>query len=194
MFGDRGSRQSRRERISARGLMDTGTVVLVAIAVAAGGLIQGLGGLGFALVAAPVVTQVVPGTTGIGLVNALSIVQNLWLIARTDGRLAWVEVRRMLPRPGHGRRRGVARPAGERTGGVRPDSRGLCLRLGRVAAAGGSVPWTRSGRRLGRVGRRREHRVWCRRTSDRCLSRHARPTILAPTCAPCRSSSPCSAW
>ncbi len=77
--------------------MDTGTVVLVAIAVAAGGLIQGLSGLGFALVSAPVVAQVVPGTTGIGLVNALSIVQNLWLIARTDGRLAWVEVRRMLP-------------------------------------------------------------------------------------------------
>jgi uncharacterized membrane protein YfcA len=77
--------------------MDTGTVVLVAIAVAAGGLVQGLSGLGFALVSAPVVSQVVPGTAGIGLVNALSIVQNLWLIARTDGRLAWVEIRRMLP-------------------------------------------------------------------------------------------------
>jgi hypothetical protein len=77
--------------------MDTGTVVLVAIAVAAGGLVQGLSGLGFALVSAPVISQVVPGTAGIGLVNALSIVQNLWLIARTDGRLAWLEVRRMLP-------------------------------------------------------------------------------------------------
>jgi uncharacterized protein len=77
--------------------MDTGTVVLVAIAVAAGGLVQGLSGLGFALVSAPVISQVVPGTAGIGLVNALSIVQNLWLIARTDGRLAWREVRRMLP-------------------------------------------------------------------------------------------------
>lgn len=77
--------------------MDTGTVVLVAIAVAAGGLVQGLSGLGFALVSAPVISQVVPGTAGIGLVNALSIVQNLWLIARTDGRLAWLEMRRMLP-------------------------------------------------------------------------------------------------
>lgn len=77
--------------------MDTGTVVLVAIAVAAGGLVQGLSGLGFALVSAPVISQVVPGTAGVGLVNALSIVQNLWLIARTDGRLAWLEVRRMLP-------------------------------------------------------------------------------------------------
>jgi uncharacterized protein len=77
--------------------MDTGTIVLVAIAVAGGGLVQGLSGLGFALVSAPVISQVVPGTAGIGLVNALSIVQNLWLIARTDGRLAWLEVRRMLP-------------------------------------------------------------------------------------------------
>jgi uncharacterized membrane protein YfcA len=77
--------------------MDTGTIVLVAIAVAAGGLVQGLSGLGFALVSAPVISQVVPGTAGIGLVNALSIVQNLWLIARTDGRLAWLEVRRLLP-------------------------------------------------------------------------------------------------
>jgi len=77
--------------------MDTGTVALIAISVAAGGLVQGLSGLGFALVSAPVVAQVVPGTAGIGLVNALSVVQNLWLIARTDGRLAWVEVRRMIP-------------------------------------------------------------------------------------------------
>lgn len=72
-------------------------VALIALAVAAGGLVQGLSGLGFALVSAPVVSQLVPGTAGIGLVNALSIVQNLWLIARTDGRLAWGEVRRMLP-------------------------------------------------------------------------------------------------
>ena len=71
--------------------------MLVALAVAAGGLVQGLSGLGFALVSAPIVSQAVPGTAGIGLVNALSIVQNVWLIARTDGRLAWVEVRRLLP-------------------------------------------------------------------------------------------------
>jgi len=77
--------------------VDTGTVVFVALAVAAGGLVQGLSGLGFALVSAPVVSQLVPGTAGIGLVNALSIVQNLWLIVRTDGRMAWREVRTMLP-------------------------------------------------------------------------------------------------
>lgn len=77
--------------------MDTGTVVFIAVAVAAGGFVQGMSGLGFALMSAPVVSQLVPGTSGIGLVNALSIVQNLWLIARIDGRMAWREVRRMLP-------------------------------------------------------------------------------------------------
>ena len=77
--------------------MDTGTVAWIAMAVAAGGLVQGLSGLGFALVSAPVVSQLVPGTAGIGLVNALSIVQNVWLIWRTDAAMAWREVRRMLP-------------------------------------------------------------------------------------------------
>jgi uncharacterized membrane protein YfcA len=77
--------------------VETGTVTLIAIAVAGGGLVQGLSGLGFALVAAPMVTQLVSGTAGVGLVNALSIVQNGWLIARTDGRIAWAQLRRMLP-------------------------------------------------------------------------------------------------
>jgi uncharacterized membrane protein YfcA len=77
--------------------VETGTVLLIAIAVAAGGLVQGLTGLGFALVSAPVVTQLVSGTGGVGLVNALSIVQNVWLISRTKGRIAWEEIRRMLP-------------------------------------------------------------------------------------------------
>jgi uncharacterized membrane protein YfcA len=77
--------------------VEAGTVALIAIAVAAGGLVQGLTGLGFALVSAPVVTQLVSGTGGVGLVNALSIVQNIWLIARTEGHIAWAEIRRMLP-------------------------------------------------------------------------------------------------
>lgn len=77
--------------------MDTGTVALIAVAVAAGALVQGLSGLGFALVSAPVVTQLASGTGGVGLVNALSIVQNLWLIARTDGRIAWRTIGRIAP-------------------------------------------------------------------------------------------------
>jgi uncharacterized membrane protein YfcA len=72
-------------------------VTMIALAVAAGALVQGLSGLGFALVCAPIVTQIVPGTSGVGLVNALSIVQNGWLIARTDGRIAWPVLIRMLP-------------------------------------------------------------------------------------------------
>ncbi|MDP1877691.1 MAG: TSUP family transporter [Actinomycetota bacterium] len=71
--------------------------VLVTVAVAVGAFVQGLTGLGFALVAAPVVSQVVPGTSGIGLVNALSIVQNGWLVARTDAAIAWRVVARMVP-------------------------------------------------------------------------------------------------
>jgi uncharacterized membrane protein YfcA len=77
--------------------VDTGSITLIAVAVAAGGLVQGLSGLGFALVAAPIVTQVVTGTGGIGLVNALSLVQNGWLVLRTDGRIAWPAILRMLP-------------------------------------------------------------------------------------------------
>ncbi len=77
--------------------MDTGMVTLVAVSVAAGALVQAMSGLGFALVSAPVVAQVVPGSGGIGLVNALSIVQNAWLIGRTDAPIAWRELRRMVP-------------------------------------------------------------------------------------------------
>jgi uncharacterized protein len=77
--------------------VDTGTIAFIAIAVAAGGLVQGLSGLGFALVSAPVVSQLVPGTAGIGLVNALSVVQNGWLIGRLDAPIAWREVRRLAP-------------------------------------------------------------------------------------------------
>jgi hypothetical protein len=39
--------------------------------------VQGLTGLGFALVSAPIVTQLVSGTGGVGLVNALSIVLSI---------------------------------------------------------------------------------------------------------------------
>jgi uncharacterized membrane protein YfcA len=77
--------------------VDTGLVTLVAIAVAAGAFVQGLSGLGFALVSAPVVAQIIPGTAGVGLVNALSIAQNVWLIVRTRGPIAWRELGRMAP-------------------------------------------------------------------------------------------------
>ncbi len=77
--------------------MDTPTVVLICIAVFSGAFVQGLSGLGFPLVVSPVVTQIVPGTGAVGLVNGLSIVQNIWLIARTKGSIEWREIFRMLP-------------------------------------------------------------------------------------------------
>lgn len=77
--------------------MDSGTIGLIAAAMAAGAFVQGLSGLGFALVSAPVVSQLVPGTGGVGVVNAFSLVQNAWLLLRIDAPLAWREVRRMLP-------------------------------------------------------------------------------------------------
>jgi uncharacterized membrane protein YfcA len=77
--------------------MDPGTIAFIAVVVCAGALVQGLSGLGFPLVVAPVVTQIVPGTGAVGLVNALSIVQNLWLIARTRGAVAWPVLFRMAP-------------------------------------------------------------------------------------------------
>ena len=77
--------------------MDAVTVLLISGVVFAGAFVQGISGLGFPLVAAPVVTQIVPGTGAVGLVNALSIVQNIWLIARTDGSIAWRLLLRMAP-------------------------------------------------------------------------------------------------
>jgi uncharacterized membrane protein YfcA len=77
--------------------VDSVAVMLIASVVFAGAFVQGISGLGFPLVAAPVVTQIVPGTGAVGLVNALSIVQNLWLIARTDAPIAWRLLWRMTP-------------------------------------------------------------------------------------------------
>ena len=77
--------------------MDSGTILFIALAIFAGAFVQGISGLGFPLVVAPVVTQIVPGTGAVGLVNALSIVQNLWLIARTRGAVAWHVLLRMTP-------------------------------------------------------------------------------------------------
>lgn len=69
--------------------MDAIALALTACVVCAGAFVQGMAGLGFPLVASPVVTQIIPGTGAVGLVNALSITQNAWLIARTKGPVAW---------------------------------------------------------------------------------------------------------
>lgn len=77
--------------------MDGLSVLFISLIVAAGAFVQGISGLGFPLVTSPVVTQIVPGTGAVGLVNALSIIQNIWLIARTDGSIAWRVLLRMAP-------------------------------------------------------------------------------------------------
>ena len=77
--------------------MDSATLILIAAVVFAGAFVQGLSVLGFPFVASPVVTQIIPGTGAVGLVNALSIVQNLWLIIRTRGPIAWPVLARMAP-------------------------------------------------------------------------------------------------
>ncbi len=77
--------------------MDIHVLVLTAAAVFAGAFVQGLSGLGFPLVASPVLTQIIPGTGAVGLVNALSVVQNIWLIARTRSPIAWRILAGMAP-------------------------------------------------------------------------------------------------
>lgn len=77
--------------------MDVSTTTFIAVAVFAGAFVQGLSGLGFPLVVSPVATQIVPGSGAVGLVNALSIVQNVWLIFRTKGPVAWRLFWQMVP-------------------------------------------------------------------------------------------------
>ena len=69
----------------------------VAIAIFASAFIQGLSGLGFSLIAAPVITQVIPGAGAIGLVNLLALSQNSVMLWREEGRISRPVVRQLLP-------------------------------------------------------------------------------------------------
>jgi uncharacterized membrane protein YfcA len=71
--------------------------VVVAIAVFASALIQGLSGVGFSLVAAPAITQAIPGAGAIGLVNFLALGQNSLMLWRENGQIHWGIIRRLLP-------------------------------------------------------------------------------------------------
>ena len=70
---------------------------LLAGAVLLSGWVQGFSGLGFSLIAAPVLTQVIPGSSGIGLVNTLALAQNTWQVSREEGVIHWSALRRMAP-------------------------------------------------------------------------------------------------
>jgi len=69
----------------------------IAIALLASAFVQGLSGVGFSLIAAPAIAQVIPGAGAIGLVNLLALSQNLFMLWRENGRIQWAVVRRLLP-------------------------------------------------------------------------------------------------
>ena len=57
--------------------------------------VQGFSGLGFGMIAASVLTQVIPGSSGIGLVNTLALAQNAWQVSRGEGVIHWSVLKRM---------------------------------------------------------------------------------------------------
>jgi uncharacterized membrane protein YfcA len=73
------------------------TYALLALAVLLSAWVQGFSGLGFSLIAAPVLTQVIPGSSGIGLVNTLALAQNAWQVSREEGVIHWSVLKRMGP-------------------------------------------------------------------------------------------------
>ena len=71
--------------------------LVIAIALLASAYVQGLSGVGFSLIAAPAITQAIPGAGAIGLVNLLALSQNFFMLWRETGRIQWIVVRRLLP-------------------------------------------------------------------------------------------------
>jgi len=71
--------------------------LVCALAVWVSAFLQGLSGVGFSLIAAPVITQVVPGSGAIGLVNLLALSQNAVMLWREEGRINRPVVRSLLP-------------------------------------------------------------------------------------------------
>jgi len=70
---------------------------LIAAALVASAFVQGLSGVGFSLIAAPAITQSIPGAGAIGLVNLLALSQNSMMLWREPGSIQWSIVRRLLP-------------------------------------------------------------------------------------------------
>lgn len=62
-----------------------------------GAFVQGASGLGFALVAAPVMSQIFVGAPGIGLVVALGTLQALLITARTKATIRYDVLRQITP-------------------------------------------------------------------------------------------------
>jgi len=70
---------------------------VVVAALIASAFVQGMSGVGFSLIAAPVLTQAIPGAGAIGLVNLLALSQNSLMLWRVDGKIQWALVRRLFP-------------------------------------------------------------------------------------------------
>lgn len=75
--------------------MTSESFAVAGIALLLSAFIQGMSGVGFSLVAAPALAAIYPGTSAIGLVNLMALVQNLWHVWREKGRIHWVILRRM---------------------------------------------------------------------------------------------------
>jgi len=71
------------------------TLLLGAFLLAA--LLQGLSGLGFGLLAAPIATQIIPGSASIGFINLLALAQNLYQIIFERAPIAWHILRSLTP-------------------------------------------------------------------------------------------------
>ena len=68
-----------------------GAVVLCAA------FMQGLGGVGFSLIAAPAVTQSIGGSGGVGAVNLAALSQNLYQMWRETGHIHWGSIKLLAP-------------------------------------------------------------------------------------------------
>lgn len=77
--------------------MSQETLLVLASTVVLSAFLQGLSGLGFSLLAAPVITQVIPGSSSVGLVNLLALSQNSFMLWRDTGKVNWKLLRLMLP-------------------------------------------------------------------------------------------------
>jgi uncharacterized protein len=73
------------------------TYVFLGVAVLLSAWVQGFSGVGFSLIAAPAITQIIPGSAGIGVVNVLALAQNSWQIWREEGVIHWGILRQMGP-------------------------------------------------------------------------------------------------
>jgi uncharacterized protein len=77
--------------------MATADLVVIAVSLLVAAIVQGLSGLGFALVAAPSMSLLIPGSQAIGLVNFLAFFQAIWQIWRETGAVQWSIMKRFVP-------------------------------------------------------------------------------------------------